>query len=936
MAARAWRRTAVAAAMGAMALQAQALVTVSGPVAYAPAPVLLGPGDTAEPGTTAWIGARWVGSGDAAITVDGGSFLQLARLALASGGTPGQVSGLITGTGTRVELVSSGTGSQVQRLNVGDWGNATLTVSGGAVLDTRGNQAPCLIAFHYCDSFVGSAAGDTAVLNLSGAGTRVNIGQTLYVAQPGLGITALDGYDYGVPGGTTRGTVNITDGALLSVDRASLGPVHWSTHATGFERNFAEVNVRGAGSRWVVTGGTTVLNHATGETGLTGAGIGTANDSNAWATINITDGGVVEIQGSNDTVNYVNLTQTGSSRSGTSGGRTDMRITGTGSQLRYTSQAGILQVGRALGTASLLVSDGGSVDGLWYLSIGRDAATGQMSIDGASAFVRLNSWASAVANQPSGTSGTASVDIGRGGTGTLNVRNGGQLLLEGDRFLDGGTALTLGRGAASSGTLNISGTGSLVQLRSTSSTPGGGAGESRNPSVFIGRDGTGILDISAGGRLVLDGGGVSTVANRRSTALYVGGFSETAVGGKGVATVSGAGSEIRVSGNDSFFAVGVGPQASGQLVLRSGAAVNSMNLVLGRRGGVGVLSADAATLNFTGQQAAGTQSGAAFVVADGGGVGVATLANGTVMTLSNAGSAGAGFTIGGSPYAGGGEGSLTLSGGSRLVVTAGSGLANGNVGRDGSGFLRLRGASSVDLGDGNLYIGRLSGSDGTVIASEGSTVTAGWVGVGARKTDTGDVDGGTGTFVLINSTLNAGQIVIGSNGFLGGTGTINGVVTNRGIFAPGNSPGRLAINGGFIAEAGSRLILEVESDGQGGFKTDELVFQAGQPLNLSGLTVEFRFLGATDPKAFLDSGRFQTSTFFELTDAGGTPGELAPAAFGQVRFEASAAAYTISHFSFDAATGAGNFTSAPVPEPRSVALLLAGLAVLGWRARRRG
>ena len=939
MTAGAWRRTAVAVAAGmaagVAALQAQAGVAVSGPVGYDPLPIVLGPGDTTAPGTVAWVGARWVGTGDANLTVDGGSFLQLARLRFASGGTPAQVSGLITGVGTRVELVGSGTGAQVQRLNVGDWGNAALTVSGGALLDTRGNQTPCLLAFHYCDSFVGSAAGDTALLNVSGSGTRVNIGQSLFVASPGLAVQGLDGYDYGVPGGTTRGTVNISGGAVLSVDRATLAPVHWSTNATGFERNFAEVNVRGSGSRWVVTGGTAVLNHATGAVGWMGAGIGTAGDSNAWATINVTDGGVLEMQGSNDAINYINLTHGASSRSGSGGGRTDMRITGAGSQLLFSSQAGLLQVGRALGTASLLVADGGSVDGLWYLVIGRDGANGRMTVDGPASFVRLNSWASAVANQPSGLANNAGLEVGRNGTGTLTVSNGAQVLLESHQYLAGGSSLQVGRDPGSSGTLTISGAGSLVQVRSTSNVPGGGPDEARNPFAVIGRQGQGVLDISAGGRLVLDGGAISTPQNRRNTSFYIGGFSETQTGGKGVATVGGAGSEIRVIGNDSFIGVGIGPQASGQLNLRDGAALAGMGLVLGRKGGIGVLSADAATLSFSGQQAAGTQAGAFFVVADGGGVAVATLANGSALTLSNPGAAGAGFTIGGSRYAGGGDGSLSLSGGSRLKVVAGAGLAGGIVGRDGSGFMRLRGGSSVDLGDGKLYVGQLGGGDGTLIASEGSTITAGWVGIGARTTATGNEDGGTGTVVLINSSLIADQIVIGTNGFLGGTGVIHGLVTNRGIFAPGNSPGRLQVDGGFIAEAGSRLILEVEADGHGGFKTDELVFQAGQPLDLDGLKVEFRFLGATDPTAFLASGRFQTGTFFELLHEGGPSGELAADRFRLVSFSASAESYAIRQFSFDAATGAVQFTAVPVPEPGAGALLLAGLAALGWRVRRR-
>jgi hypothetical protein len=65
--------------------------------------------------------------------------------------------------------------------------------------------------------------------------------------------------------------------------------------------------------------------------------------------------------------------------------------------------------------------------------------------------------------------------------------------------------------------------------------------------------------------------------------------------------------------------------------------------------------------------------------------------------------------------------------------------------------------------------------------------------------------------------LTAQNIVIGTNGFLGGSGTIIGNVVNHGIFSPGNSPGTMVIDGSFTAAAGSRLIMEVQADGLGGF-----------------------------------------------------------------------------------------------------------------------
>ena len=186
----------------------------------------------------------------------------------------------------------------------------------------------------------------------------------------------------------------------------------------------------------------------------------------------------------------------------------------------------------------------------------------------------------------------------------------------------------------------------------------------------------------------------------------------------------------------------------------------------------------------------------------------------------------------------------------------------------------------------------------------------------------------------LNSSLTAPTIVIGSNGFLGGTGTITGNVTNYGIFAPGNSPGTLEINGSFVAEAGSRTILEIESNGLGGFNTDRVIFTNGQTLNLTHLNAEFRFLGNTDPNAFQAQGLFDVDTFFQTRDTNGNLQDLAPSIFSSAVFTAQADAYTISNFSFSAASGA-TFVAAAVPEPESWAMMLAGLLAIGGMAYRR-
>ena len=67
----------------------------------------------------------------------------------------------------------------------------------------------------------------------------------------------------------------------------------------------------------------------------------------------------------------------------------------------------------------------------------------------------------------------------------------------------------------------------------------------------------------------------------------------------------------------------------------------------------------------------------------------------------------------------------------------------------------------------------------------------------------------------------------------------------------------------------------------------------------------------------------------------GNLGVLDDTFFSQVGFKASAEDYTIQGFSFSAASGASEFSATPVPEPGTTAMLLAGLAGLGWLVRRR-
>lgn len=906
---------AVAAAL--LAVGAQAAISTSGNTNAWPGNGTIGPGDTDLGNVGVFVGNGGPGS----LLADGGSFLRAGALLIGpSGAGNGDGVVLLTGSGTRLELIGDGfSDGVVNRLGVGEWGRGVLTVADGAVLDARADAAACLGQFHYCNNFVGNAAGSDGSFTVTGAGSQASFLRGFYVGGLAVFHPPIDSFTFGTPGGTTQGRVHVLDGGLLTTEGATMGLAPGGSSPTGTERSFAEMVIRGAGSTWAVTEGVLEPRDAF---------FNMAHHRNAWATTTIDQGGTLSVQGSDNRYSGVSV--------GTVGGRADMRIDGAGSGIVYTQRNGVLHVGRGAGTVGTLdIRAGGTVGGGAYAAIGRDGGFGTLNVDGAGSVLSLTGTFTAAAN---GATGTATMDIGRaGGFGVVNVTQGGRIEVITTEATSNGNGMSLGRDANSSGTLNI-GTGGIVQLSSTSVAPDS-IGEAWNPFVRIGRDGSGTLAITGGGQLLVDGGAVSTPSHTRRTSLFIGGSGDTTIGGRGVATVSGAGSQIVVSGSDAYIGIGHGPLSSGNVTVSNQGRLAATILGVGNYSGTGVLKLDNARVDLAGQFSGVGEFGAALVVgAQSGAVGNLQLVGGSVIRIDNqAGTTGGGFSIGGSRTLSGGDGTVSLGGGSRIEILMPAGTGGGTVGRTGSGLLRLSGGSSVDVGSGAFTVAANAGADGTVIATDGSTITAGWVGVG-RRYDTAsgtDLDGGTGTLVLNGATLYADDVVIGSNGFLGGSAgaiVVSGSITNYGIFAPGSSPGTFTIGGSFVGGAGGRLVLEVQADGQGGFQTDLVRFDGAA--DLDAMAIEFRFLGDTDPNAFQASGGFGVATFLQQADGQGGWAGLDPQALDGAAFSARADAYRFSSFAFTPAGGA-TFVAVAVPEPGTWALWLAGLALGGTLMRRR-
>lgn len=794
------------------------------------------------------------------------------------------------------QVVIDGTGSKVE-LDALDWHRMSInrggvTVSGGALLDGKVNAAAC--AGHWCGVFIANNAGDDGALTVTGAGSTArflsgfNVGQAYATAPPATPWTI------GVPGGNSLARVNVLAGGRLETDMVNIASGPTGSAADGSESVVAQIRVKGAGSVWQVSG-------ANGSAASFSSGLG--NAANTLTDIQITDGGQLLLTADANTAAFIQL--------GASGGVNRMSVSGAGAKIVYgtTSNAG-LWIGRNGATSSLAVSGGGAIEGINRLQVSNTGATGTLGVTGSGSRIDFGSR-------------FADLFVGRqGGIGTATITQGAVVAMDAWQprlFVASGDAV-----AGTAGALRIDGAGSLLSLVS----PQSAAGAFDLPQANIGWGGSATVDVTNGGQLLLNGRGTSTTAQIAQTRMTIG-QNISGLNGTGTLNVSGAGSRVSVAGADPVIYVGRVSGGTGTLNLSAGAALDTTLLDVGVGGGVGTLQANASSITLGGQHS-GSAIGATLGIGLGtGSLGSVRLANGTSLTINNAGDQGSLLLIGGANSAPGGNGSLVVRA-STVQISGQPNVTGAVVGYNGSGQASFENGSVLNVGaTGGVVVGWQPGSTGLLSVSGGSSLTGGYVGVGASR----DGDGGVATLIVNDtSTVTAGTIEIGTKGYVGGTGTLNGSIINRGIFSPGNSPGTLHLQGSFDNQAGGRLVLEVESDGHGGFLTDQLVFDAGSTVGLGQVQIEFRFLGATDPNAFQASGGFQIDSFLRQGADGLDHGLL-----GGARYSASSGAYQFTSFSFSADGGAV-FQAQAVPEPQGWMMLLAGLlgviSVSGRRSRK--
>jgi len=925
------RRSAVFAALAlAGVLPATAAIVTSGLVTPDPS--------SGNVNGTLQVGTTGIGS----LLVDGGSVLDTQRLN--AGQTPsGNGSVTVSGAGSKI-MADHGVVGNFYNTQIGSQGVGSLSVLNGASFVNGLSDDTCKLG---CRLLFSNGAGSDGTLLVSGAGSTVDTVGMVRVGYASLFTQAVSGFDYGVAGGASKGLASVLAGGTVNSSVLEIGLMDLGSELIGTETASGKVLVDGSGSVWNL-----VRNSAqTGGRSL----IGMATVANTTATLEVKNGGLMVLDGSAAPNQFSGINMgSGTAATNTANSHSSLTVSGAGSSIRFQGGMGFFNIGNSIGaTAQVDILAGGVISampgngstGLPFVSVGRGGGTGTLNISGSGSLLALN-------GRNPNTDGGAFLNVGRtdsgaAGNGTVNIGSGGRISIDTTGLsLTNGDALSgmfVGIGTGSTGALNVSGAGSRLDIM-------GGSGLA--PYVGVGRDGaTGSVTIAAGGVVEVNSSHVSAAnpagyPSGQALVFDVGrrGNTGDTSPSVGSVTISGAGSELTLTGaTDSRLQIGSGANASGSVNIVNGGRFHGQTVLVGvtDASAIGTLNLNAGHLLLDGVRQGSTVAGTGggVIIGRGGATGTMNVANASVVDIVSTGIT-AFVDLGGSSV-GGGTGTLSVTGGSTFTVDSpGARMRVGATadlnGPAGVGTVNLLGSGSrlsMQGSDARIVIGSAANTIGQINVGSGSELTAaGLIGVahnGSAST------AGIGTLV-VNGTATAAQLMIGQNGLLAGNGVVNANVTNQGTIGPGLSPGKLTINGAFD-NSGGKIVLEVQSLGNGQYALDELVFADWSQVVLGDGAIEFVFLGDTDPTAFQDAGLFSLGSFFRQLDGNGNEAPLDSsllALFADTSFSASAAQFAISGLGFDPLTGAFNATVATVPLPAPVLLTLLGLGLLAAQRRR--
>ena len=595
---------------------------------------------------------------------------------------------------------------------------------------------------------------DLGTLILSGAnsytgGTAINGGTLRIASDANLG-AAGSGLDFN--GGTLNTTTTLT--TVRAITLTGAGTMLTNTGTT--------LTLTGA-----ITGGGMLIKSGTGTLVLTGDAIHSGGTTVNGGGLNIGNGGTTGSIAGDIVVNAGAGVSFNRSDSYTYGGS----ITGAGA---ISVDEGILTLtGNSSVGGNITAQPGTTI----IINAGNTVSTGAVASTSGGAITVSGMGSTLVAQRVNA--------LTTGGAMTINVTNGGTI-----RTTTGPMVLAP-TGAAGPATLNVAGTGSLIDI--------GGALTAANGSLT---GTTATVTISGGGTVRSSGLNAIGSLNGNTTAPTV--------------TITGTGS--------NWTSTGVLLQRDGQFSVLAGGAARFDSAQIGTiaaQGASALVSGAGSTFTTTNELVVGSTAGS----------GVLTIADGARVTAGSLTIADDAVGVTGVVNIGGVEGG----------PAAAAGFLDGAI-TFGPGTGRL----NFNHVEADYYFANTISGAGTINQVAGTTILTG----GNSYTGATTVSGGT---LLVNGdqTAATGLTTIASGATIGGKGTIGGsVVVNGGTINPGDSgiaPGALTINGNLNIATGSILNVNLGQANVVGGALNDLVNVSGNLVLDGTLNVQTSVGGSFDP-----------------------------------------------------------------------------------------
>jgi fibronectin-binding autotransporter adhesin len=753
--------------------------------------------------------------------------------------------GSTVGTGELAGVIvdSSGGATSLTKAGTGTW---TLSAANTYTGLTTVNAGTLVVG-----SSGSLASGNDLTLDVSGAATFANAGQTLdavsnanttsnalnFTASTGtVTLASLSGAGstrFGSDGVVTGG---IASGTVTAVGNLSANISGGTTTVGGLLTGNISAGTVGAGSlsATTVSGGTNTITGAAGITTLSNG----ATTVGGVATIGTLSGGTANLNGATSAITTLNggSVNLGASTVLTvSDGTTSGTIAGTGGSLTKIS-SGTLTLNAANTYTGLTTVNAG----MFAIGSGGSLASGNaltLGANGAADFANAGQTLGAVSN--ANTTANALNFSAATGTVTLASLSGAG----NTRFGSAGVVT----GGIASGT--VTSVGNLTANISGGTTTVGGVA-----TIDTLSGGTANLNGATSAITTLNGGTVNLGA---STTLSVsGGTSAGVIAGTGGSLTKIGSGTLTLTGTNTY--TGTTTVSAGTLALNpaSGATLtNTTAVVIGSGGTVSLGAANpinaSATLTLNGgtlasngfNQTLGTLDLNTASALNLGGSAALAFADSSALDWNSATLSISNFVVGtNSLRFGTTAGGLTAT---QLGLFRFAEFGNTAAQIDASGFIAPTSSNYLNSGSSDLVIS--TAITGTTTVDQTGTASTTLTGTNT-STGLASVTQGTlviGTVVGGNWT---GNVTVGGNGILKGRGTITGavVVNSAGTYSPGNSPaiqhvGSLTVNsGGFVT-----IELDGSTAGTGAGFHDQIISAGAVTLNGGTLRGQTIFSGSS-------------------------------------------------------------------------------------------